>query len=380
MRKKKIKSEVARSKLKEFIKCQLWGIVAGRCEFCNKLLYSDTTFGITGNRSQVAHIHAVSENGPRHAKNMSNDDLNSIDNLMLLCPEHHKMIDDDPEEFCSDILHKRKQEHRTRIRLSTDNSDYRTCKMVSYITPIDQSEPKGSVEAFKRALIKEGYAPGQDVFIDLSSNDVPVERTKESYELRAKTLEQNFNRRVYDITHPKEAIAIFALGPMPLLIKLGTLLNDQYYVKVFQCHRSGDKWSWKDSCKMIEYRVYGLERLENGCDEVALNLSLSARINNSRIKNVVGENIPVVNVTIDEPSRDFVTQEIIADEFVRTFRDVMEEIKCRANPDRILVFPAMPVSLAVRLGQDYMFKTDPELVVFDEDGGMFIETISIGGV
>ncbi len=379
-KKNKIKSKVGRSNIPNAVKCELWGASAGRCQFCNTLLFQDSAFGFKGNFSQMAHVHAVSPRGPRHVEGMTKNELNSIDNLMLLCPEHHKMIDDKPDEFFSDMLFKKKQAHEERIRIVTAGQKYRKCKIVSYITSIDKNELKGSIDSFKRALFKEGYASGQDVCIDLASNDIAGKRTKEVYLRRAESLENAFKQRVYDITQAKEVVAIFALGPMPLLIKLGTLLNDQYYAKVFQCHRNGDKWCWKDSRKDVAYIVDGLENLETYHNKVAINISLSAGINNARIVDVVDEGVPIVTLTIDEPCRDFVSQEIIADQFVKTYRDTIEQIKWKANPSRILIFPAMPASLAVRLGQDHMFKTDPELVIFDEDSGTFIETISIGGV
>ena len=60
----------------------------------------------------------------------------------------------------------------------------------------------------------------------------------------------------------------------------------------------------------------------------------------------------------------------------------METIK-NDNPEieEVLVFPAMPNSLAIRTGMDYMPKCDPTLIIYDqvEQSKDFIETITIGG-
>lgn len=42
-------SEVKRTALEEKTKIFLWGMTAGRCEICNKLLYIDSKFGDTAN-------------------------------------------------------------------------------------------------------------------------------------------------------------------------------------------------------------------------------------------------------------------------------------------------------------------------------------------
>ena len=49
---------------------------------------------------------------------------------------------------------------------------------------------------------------------------------------------------------------------------------------------------------------------------------------------------------------------------------------------KIFLFPAMPLSLNVRLGMDYMHKTDLPIIVYEEDRiqNKFFETITIGEI
>ncbi|MDR1013421.1 MAG: hypothetical protein LBL86_00335 [Coriobacteriales bacterium] len=90
-------SEMPRTKVNYKVVNRLWGVAAGRCEMCNRLLYADPTFGTSGNYAENAHIHGVGKNGPRHKASMTDDEINAIDNLMLLCSGCHKTIDDNPE-------------------------------------------------------------------------------------------------------------------------------------------------------------------------------------------------------------------------------------------------------------------------------------------
>ena len=73
----------------------LWGKAAGRCEYegCNKLLYQDEVTSESINRAFVAHIVAASPGGERGDKELSALLFNDIDNLMLLCHEHHRLFD-----------------------------------------------------------------------------------------------------------------------------------------------------------------------------------------------------------------------------------------------------------------------------------------------
>ena len=82
----------------------LWGKAAGRCSICKLELVNfqnNITIG------EMAHIIAKSPNGPRGIENS----IDSYDNLILLCPNHHREIDKNPLQWDIDRLRKVKQEH-----------------------------------------------------------------------------------------------------------------------------------------------------------------------------------------------------------------------------------------------------------------------------
>lgn len=72
---------------------------------CRRPLYrlNDDT-GETVLNSQVAHIHARREGGPRWKDGMSADDNRSASNLIALCLEHAFEIDQTPDLFPPDLL------------------------------------------------------------------------------------------------------------------------------------------------------------------------------------------------------------------------------------------------------------------------------------
>ncbi len=91
------------------------------CSFpnCNKRLSENGN-----NIGQICHIVAQSKNGPRG--DFPCVDLDSYDNLILLCQEHHKLIDDYPEKYPVDPVKKFKNDHETMVRnkLNHSNSFY----------------------------------------------------------------------------------------------------------------------------------------------------------------------------------------------------------------------------------------------------------------
>src|SRR5690606_11975665 len=98
---------------------------AGRCQFngCNRPLYKSPITTEIVNISEAAHIYSFSEDGPRGWGPfvLNKDKLNDIDNLMLMCHDCHKTIDQDKDgiRYSADLLRQWKKEHEERIWLVT---------------------------------------------------------------------------------------------------------------------------------------------------------------------------------------------------------------------------------------------------------------------
>lgn len=84
---------------------QLYG-TAWRCGFdgCLRPLYRVTETGEQVLNSTVAHIHARSQGGPRWDKDMTAEDNRAPENLMPMCLEHSREIDDFWPNYPADLL------------------------------------------------------------------------------------------------------------------------------------------------------------------------------------------------------------------------------------------------------------------------------------
>lgn len=72
--------------------------------------------------AQICHIYAISSNGPRGKSGLDQKELNSPENLILLCPHHHGIVDGQHETYSVTQLKKWKQSHEAKMkkRLSAD--------------------------------------------------------------------------------------------------------------------------------------------------------------------------------------------------------------------------------------------------------------------
>lgn len=104
----------------------LWGRSGNRCaiENCRKVLVYDVseTDGDISVLGEEAHIVARELSGPRGASELPIEARDKYSNLILLCHDHHKIIDDNPEGWPVEKLNAIKQDHEIWVR-STLGSD-----------------------------------------------------------------------------------------------------------------------------------------------------------------------------------------------------------------------------------------------------------------
>jgi hypothetical protein len=115
-------------KIKEVDQKILWSRAAGICSKpdCRRKLTFDKaeesgsiTFG------QMCHIvgEKNSEKSPRGISKLPVEDRNQYSNLILLCTNHHELIDKDPASWPVEILHKMKIDHELWVNESLTAND-----------------------------------------------------------------------------------------------------------------------------------------------------------------------------------------------------------------------------------------------------------------
>lgn len=89
----------------------LFAVSCNRCAFpgCDLRLTDPSWNGV---KADIAHIRGEQPGASRYAPEMTDDERNSIDNLMLLCPNHHREIDRlQPLEWPAERLMQLKVQH-----------------------------------------------------------------------------------------------------------------------------------------------------------------------------------------------------------------------------------------------------------------------------
>lgn len=116
----------------------IWGFAAARCSkaecriLCVSLAQGNDASVTIG---EIAHIHSYSDDGPRANVQLSLEQRNQYDNLLLLCANHHTEVDGQPNTYSADILREWKRSHESwveqRLQSSISNVSFAELEIVT---------------------------------------------------------------------------------------------------------------------------------------------------------------------------------------------------------------------------------------------------------
>jgi hypothetical protein len=349
----------------------LFVLAGGRCEFngCNQYLLEHE---LTTQRcivAEAAHIVAFNEGGARGKTLPRPEDIHDVSNLMLLCHDCHKLIDDHPEIYTVSVLEEYKKAHEERIRHVTGlGPDLKTTIMQLKANIRDQSV------AIPAAHVTDAVAPRyprdtRGFVIDLTglpdlSNSAYLETATSAIKIQL----EKFYLPGMDVESTRH-ISLFALAPIPLLIYLGSRLSNKIPVDLYQLHRDTHNWTWKTTGEPVDYE---LKSLRSGTEKskVALLLSLSGQIQDETLPSDIDDTFSVYELTLkgQVPHPNFLQTKQDLINFRAAYQLVLRTILARhGNLAAIHLFPAVPAPVAVACGYELLPKVDPSLWVYDND-------------
>jgi hypothetical protein len=90
----------------------LWGRSGNRCAFCRQeLVVARTAADPEAVVGDECHIVSEAPQGPRHVAGWTPEEYDAVENLLLLCRVHHKLVDDQSETYTVELLRHMKANH-----------------------------------------------------------------------------------------------------------------------------------------------------------------------------------------------------------------------------------------------------------------------------
>lgn len=342
----------------------------GQCEFdgCPRYLMEHPVTLTEGNFAQVAHIVAFRPDGPRGRVRLGPKYIHAPQNLMLLCPQCHKLIDDHPKDHTRRTLSEYKRRHEKWVKQATGLSPERKTALVVFTAPIGKQTVSIPYDHMLEAVAPRYPISREGLEIDLTNL---LEENSSVIEVAQKNIAARLSRYF----EPKGEwqrtghLSIFALGPMPLLIFLGSQLSNKVSTDLYQRHRDTETWTWKKSGMPVKYKFC---KIRDGSDSgrAALLLCLSGSGPRENLPSHIDSTYFVYELTLDgvTPSPTFLSLREDLENFRIAYQGALAEIaKVHGSLKELDVFPAVPAPVAVLCGRETLPKIHPALRVYDYD-------------
>lgn len=360
---------MSRKSISETVKLQLWVKSAGRCEFkgCNVPVWYNGLTLSEGNFAEIAHIIGSSKDGPRGTE-QSEELQTDYSNLMLLCRRCHEEIDDHPERYPIELLINWKQEHENRIEIQTDYPEdiHKSTILTCSVNIGDRSTPI-NFEAIRNAMFPKyptdikGIKIEEREFDRLGTN---VEWQSFAEKKIKRKLQRCFEEGVDEVKI--KHLSIFGIAPMPLLIFLGKCIGDTVPCDIYQSHRTIENtnktWNWQE---LTEDTTFIVNREQEGnSDTILLKLAISDSLNEDKYSTLLNSDVSIYQISVNEPSPHFLKTKRQLEIFSYEYRKLLNVIQTKHGANcKILILPAVPVSIAIECGRVILPTKDPEIYV-----------------
>lgn len=348
-------------------KMLLLAITAGRCEMCNKLVIRDLFTRRDILWGENAHIYAFSEGGSRAKKGKLYK--NDVKNLFLVCPDCHTKIDKaiQADYYTAKYLIELKSKHEARIKIVTSFGRDRQTKVLKMAANIKDETVKVSEHEIISALLPERLFSAEDIFEEIDLTDIPGFDNEPYWESKKQEIDRKLEKFYSDLKRNKiEHVSVFGLGPIPLLMHLGSRMDNKIKTKIFQRHRDGEGWEWKNEEPKAKY-AFEVVKVGKYKSKVALLLSLSGPVDRGLLPESVNADYYIYELSVKPiPNYNFLRVEEDLFMFEKTFTSAISEIKNK-HPELELVevFPAVPAPVAIVCGRSLNKNSDPKLKVFN---------------
>lgn len=350
---------------------KLWTKAGARCEFpgCNKYLWRDDLTKSEANFGENAHVVARSLGGPRGDNSLPLTERNKAENLILLCLDHHKLIDSKEHraEYPDELLYRYKRDHEERIFYFTGHNGVRT-HLVRVKAKIAGEAVVVPDHQIRSAVVPKYPWSNNGTEIDLTS--LPDIEDPSYWEMGMRLIDQHTKDLYAPAVGrvPYEHISVFALGSIPLLVYLGQKLSNKVETELFQRHRDTQDWAWKTDGDVVDFETNCLQETNSG--DVALILSLSGKIALTDLPEDVraGHTVYEISVSGLTPNPTLFGRRESLLNFQTQYQALLRELKNKHGKiNSLSLFPAIPAPVAVACGRDLLKKIDPSLKVFDNN-------------
>jgi hypothetical protein len=369
-----------RAGLTEAERRKVWVRAGGRCTLCKRyLLEGDLTWQEVP-LGEGAHVvgQKRSARSPRGLDSMPVGERDTADNVMLACGTCHEEIDHKQATgvMTVDELRRRKQEHEDLIRHLTGLLPDQRTVMLRMLGNVRGKTVELRQDTAALAVIRSGERfPAfplcfERLGVEIDLRDLPGEAdgTPQYYAIARAAIDEVIDHKLAEgvVRDHVSHLSVFAFARLPLLVYLGSRLDDTIQTEIYQRHRAGETWLWASDGPDVSFEV-AKHGLATASADGVLVLNLSGTIQPQELPASVAS-LPTWRIApaAVTPHTDILARRADLGAFELAVRDLFAEIEATAKQTRVLhVFPALPIAAAVMLGRVRDPQAHPGLLIYD---------------
>ena len=374
-------------------KRKLWVRAGGRCTLCKLYLleggltYKEVPVG------ETAHIvgQQASAKSPRGIDPLPKDERDLAENLVLACSNCHTEIDHLLVANLIDkrFLRERKQEHEDEVRHQTSLTKSRRTVILRLAGDIRGSRMELPRDTAVEAVIGSGgrfpVFPGaydqKSVEIDLRSIDGEENADAKYYEAAVAKINKAVDHRVRPgiLSEEIQHMSVFAIARVPLLVHLGTRLDDGFMIDVYQRQRSTQNWVWASEDPGTTFTVAQVRVVDGSTGDAVLITNLSGTTPLTDLPTDLDEATVFQIDPRPEPAEDLFAHPAVLNRFEVALRGFFTGLESsHKGLKRVHLFGAIPISPAVTLGR--ILKSTglrPTLVTYDRTDNGYVQALEV---
>lgn len=369
---------------------KVWVRSGGRCAICGRYLLEGQLTHQEFTLGELAHIvgQQTTKGSPRGDDSLPKCERDKAENLMLLCAGEHDEIDRAGalDTLTVERLGKIKHDHEDWIRRMTGLDRSRGTAVVRMIGSV-----RGNAVELSKAAASDAVLRSDDRFPDfplsyeqygfeIDLRHVAGEGSEAYWTAAQAVIDENIDHKLREAVHTEAVrhLSVFGFARLPLLVYLGSRLDDTYAVAIYQRHRATNSWAWPGPAGPVDFDIE-THPTKAGVGDAVLILNVSGTIQPEELPAEISDKPCFVLTPIGEiPSVDVVRSPETLENFTRCIRTLLSELELTDKQMPALhVFAALPLSAAVALGRARDPHVHPSFVIYDRTDGRYRPVLEI---
>ena len=361
---------------KDFTKAtkdKVWIESHGRCMFlgCGESLKYDFLTGTGGNFSYLAHNVASAEGGERGIPYLSEALSNEPKNILLLCDKHHRLIDKVAAvDYPAPTLALMRKEFCDLAESLLNGLSFEAIPVYTILWPVNGqfvSNPQLKDIASSLSLLK-ARIKGQERC--LTDSNTPYRKKPQKFnEDLIELIQDEADQILQGTKREGYKAALFAFGPMPALIGLGSLLGNKNEFIPMLRYRDSSSWLWPHE-NVIDafYEIKGLDSLTNNDDVViCINFTAIAKPLQQRAENLnrtLGAGIIEITALPEYLGNGAIPNPESGKKFCARLQQLLHDLKNKYDVKRVHLLVCASNAACVFIGQAIDLH-HPEIIAYD---------------